>query len=167
MEPVAGRSNQNTAVSYTSSIRGAPILIYENRQYRKFKKYKSNDNMLWRCVISSCRGFLTVNSNEDIIKMTEHICEPMNSVQIEIKKIIHELRQTAAATDVPIPTLYKGKMNELLDQGLNLVAECPDYKSIKSGFYKNRNKTYGVRRLCAKTAEGVQVRSYNFHFLFF
>lgn len=162
MEPVAGRSNQNTDISYISSRKGAPILVHENRQYRKFKKYKSNGNLLWRCLIKSCKGFLTIDGNEDIIKMTEHTCEPMNSAQAEVKKAIDELRQEAAATDGPIPTLYKSKINKLLDKGLNLVADCPDYKNIKSSLYNKRNRICGVRRLCAKTAGDVQVSTLNF-----
>lgn len=160
MEPVAGRSNQNTAISYIFSRKGAPILLYEKRQFRKSKTYKNNSNILWRCLIKSCRGFLTSDRNEDIIKITEHNCEPMNSAQTEVKKVVHELRQEAAATDGPISTLYKTKINKLLDQGLNLVAEIPNYKNIKSSLYNKRNRTYGVRRLCAKTAGDVQVSTY-------
>lgn len=68
-----------------------------------------------------------------------------------------ELRQEAAATDGPIPTLYKSKINKLLDEGLNLVADCPNYKNIKSSLYNIRNRACGVSRLNAKTAGEVQV----------
>lgn len=50
MEPVAGRSDKNSNISYISSRKGAPLLIHSDRQYRKFKTYKNNANVLWRCI---------------------------------------------------------------------------------------------------------------------
>ncbi|KAF9823253.1 hypothetical protein SFRURICE_000146 [Spodoptera frugiperda] len=51
----------------------------------------------------------------------------------------------------PLPKLYKRKLNNLLDQEINLSREIPGFKnSIKTGLYNKRNKSLGVQRLFGK-----------------
>lgn len=133
-----------------------PKEAHRNKPYSKHKIYKNN-NTSWRCIKKRCSGFLTLNTMEEIIKIKEHQCAS-NVSEIQIKEAMHELNQQVVSTMEPIPTIYKQKLNETLDRGLNLVStDMPQFKNVKSGLYIRRNKSLGVNRLFAKSLMDVQV----------
>lgn len=145
MEFVPDPTRESPSISYVSSARGNKILIYNDRQYSKSKEYK-NGSVLWRCLKRSCKGYLTVTSNERIHKQTVHSCSPCGP-EVEVRKALDECRHIAATTCTPIPTLYKNTISKLESKGLNLVTNLPSYKRLKSGLYQHRNRARGVRQV--------------------
>lgn len=154
MEPMAGPSsrNFNPYINYVLGRKGTQVLVYNNKQYSKHKIYK-NGNALWRCIKKGCNGLLTLSSMEEVVKIKEHKCAS-NVLETQIKEAMHELQQQVVST---IPTIYKQKLNDTLDRGLNLVCTDIKFKNVKSGLYNKRNKSLGVNRLFAKSPIDVQV----------
>lgn len=51
---------------------------------------------------------------------------------------MHELKQNAMNTEVPIPELYREAKETIKDNGLNLVTPIPPFVNIKSTLYNKR-----------------------------
>ncbi|PZC87277.1 hypothetical protein B5X24_HaOG201513 [Helicoverpa armigera] len=157
MDPLAGPSSRNVkpSINYVLGRKGTQVLVYNNKQYSKHKIYK-NGNALWRCIKKGCNGLLTLSSMEEIVKIKEHKCAS-NVLDNQIKEAMYVLEQQVVSTMDPIPTIYKQKLNDTMDRGLNLVSDMPQFKNVKSGLYNKRNKSLGVNRLFAKSPIDVQV----------
>lgn len=68
-----------------------------------------------------------------------------------------DIHQESMSTLDPLPEVYKRKLNNLLDQGINLTQDIPEFKNVKSTLYNKRNKSLGVKRLFGKSPTDVQV----------
>lgn len=73
-----------------------------------------------------------------------------------------DLNKEVISSNEPIPTLYKSKVDEVLDKGLDMVVNIPNFHEIKTGLYNKRNRFHGVERLFAKTPKDVQVGFFNY-----
>lgn len=58
---------------------------------------------------------------------------------------------------VPIPSVFRQSVAELKDKGTNLIQKIPQFKNVKNKFYRNRNKSLGVKKLCCNTLKQVVV----------
>lgn len=57
----------------------------------------------------------------------------------------------------PIPTIYNETVVELKDSGLDLICEVPSLKTVKSGLYKHRNQSLGVKKVVYNNVAEVEV----------
>ncbi|XP_026730338.1 uncharacterized protein LOC113495674 [Trichoplusia ni] len=155
MEPIAGTSNKSELIKYVKSRKGKRVLLYKNKTHRLIKMYK-NGNTLWRCTIQACGAVLTLSKYEDVLKNNEHFCT-QNKVTQFVQEVVDDIHQEAMSTLDPLPEVYKRKLNNLLDQGINLTQDIPEFKNVKTTLYNKRNKSLGVKRLFGKSPTDVQV----------
>lgn len=112
---------------------------------------------MWRCINKSCTGYITTNINQKLIRQTIHDCRPKIT---ETKLIKNQLSDEAIASDQPIPEIYKKTIVDLKNKGLDIVCELPNFNSVKSTMYRDRNKAHGVDRLFTNSPGDVQVSTY-------
>lgn len=56
-----------------------------------------------------------------------------------------------------IPSLYNKAIVDLEDAGLDIIEKIPTFDSVKSTFYRNRNKAAGVQKLAHKNVTDVEI----------
>uniref|UniRef100_A0A1E1W8B6 MULE transposase domain-containing protein n=1 Tax=Pectinophora gossypiella TaxID=13191 RepID=A0A1E1W8B6_PECGO len=100
---------------------------------------------------------LVINNDNSIKREDRHNCEPdftSNELEIKFNECVEKVKTDYT---VPIPTVFRQTVAELKDKGISLIQRIPTFKNVKNKFYRNRNKSLGVKKICFNTLKQVVV----------
>jgi hypothetical protein len=126
--------------------------------YHKKCNLKSKTNR-WTCTFEKCFGSITTNHEEEIVKINgikleddprqqlikSHKHEPHEEIYIDTIQSLHNLKvQVRQKTTSSLSSIYNQEQNKLIQKyGKEyLASNFPEFKSIRSGLYKNKKKNY-------------------------
>lgn len=143
-------SSRGPVKNYTiiDSRRGGKTLLHSGHNYHFLRQNKRT--VVWQCVNKrsdlKCSGSVTLESeNQTIIKENKHSnkCVPSFSNN-EVSLAMSECKQEIATNFTSVQKTFEKHMKNLKDKGYHLTGNIPDYKSVKSMFYRHRNKSLKV-----------------------
>ncbi|KAF9417931.1 hypothetical protein HW555_005076, partial [Spodoptera exigua] len=119
---------------------------------------RGNGSCIWRCSKRTvCKARLIIDSNNCIKRDDKHDCEPdfvSNELELNFDKCMEKVKSDCT---IPIPNAFRHTVSTLKDKGIDLIKNIPTYKNIKNKFYRKRNKSLGVRKVCFKSIKNVTV----------
>lgn len=155
--PQAGSSRNVTGHDIITSQRGSSILLRAGHKYNKDRENKDG-SCIWRCSKRTvCKARLIIDSNNCIKRDDKHDCEPdfvSNELELNFDKCMEKVKSDCT---IPIPNAFRHTVSTLKDKGIDLIKKIPTYKNIKNKFYRKRNKSLGVRKVCFKSIKNVTV----------
>lgn len=147
VESQSGLSNPGTGLKTIISQRGKPVLLRAGHKYNFHRK--NEGSCVWRCSKRSiCKAKLTINTDNSIKREDNHNCEPdfaSNELEVEFNECMEKVKTDHT---VPIASVFRQTVAGLKDKGTNLIQKIPQFKNVKNKFYRNRNKSLGVKKLC-------------------
>lgn len=145
--------------------RRGEVLLLNGYQYYKLKNYKDG-GIIWRCALyrkSKCVGSVTI-INSIVSKAVSHLptCSP-DYAQNEIDLKLDDCKKQASASDtVSVPKIYRKAVGSLENRGIDIIKKLPQFSSIKSTLYRQRNQALKVDKLYYKHFTDIKVPS-KFH----
>ncbi|XP_060809619.1 uncharacterized protein LOC132903950 [Amyelois transitella] len=138
----------SSTVEYITTRRGGVSILHEGRRYHRKKIYKNGDSFYKCYVKNGCRGNLTINARNEIIKITkEHDadCEADIGKNLILKKM-DDLKQRSSCNFISIQKQYEDVVKGLKNDGFQFINKIPQFNNIKTGLYNERNKVLGVAK---------------------
>ncbi len=125
---------------FTTTQRGARSLLYRGYSYMLNRRGR-DDLIYWRCTRSRschCTGSVTTGPGDTIIKEKDTHNHPPNQPQIEAKKIVTALKESAEANIRPVPQLYQEEIQKAAATPNfgEVSAELPTLVAVKSALYR-------------------------------
>lgn len=77
-----------------------------------------------------------------------------NELEVNFNKCIEKLKSDCS---VPVPNAFRQTVSTLKDKGIDLIKKIPKFKNVKNKFYRKRNKSLGVKKVCFKSLKEVTV----------
>jgi hypothetical protein len=133
-------------MEFIETEKGKPCALHNGYAYRKYRVNKGGV-VTWVCLkekSNKCKGKL-VTKNSDVVKVSDHQCVP-DEANIHVKKAIHKAKKRAREDiDCTIPKLFNEELGDLHNRGYEFVT-IPQYSSLKSTLYRQRNKAQGEQK---------------------
>ncbi|CAF1023652.1 unnamed protein product [Rotaria sordida] len=127
----------STILSFTTSNRGKPMLIYSGYVYRLKKSTKKVK--YWVCQSNSCAANVHTNANDQFIKANgrhQHLPAPE---RIELRDLKHTVKKRVENETTSVPKIYEEELarSNLSAAALILAPLAPDAKSVLNRVRRN------------------------------
>lgn len=119
---------------FALSQRNKPILFHDGKLYNLVKI--EIQNRRFRCYNRTCRGFLVINENNEILESRTHTCQTEPS-WAESRIILAQIKERSVTTAEPFSNIYTTITSRHTPDAL---AHLPPYDSIRDSANKLRNK---------------------------
>jgi hypothetical protein len=81
---------------------------------------------------SKCRGKLKTNIQYEIVSKTDRSCVP-NLAGVGVTVKLEKCRRKAMEdTSVPVHTIYKNELSDILTRWYDMITEIPKYDNVKT-----------------------------------
>ncbi len=129
-----------SGISYIKSTHGQMQLIYNQGRY--CIKQKNLKSILWRCVKTNCSASITISENETILRINDLHNHFIESMDIPLLNLRHELKQQAQNTSAPIDKLVEDAYcNIIVHQNItDALPKLPNIKTLKNTVGKQRRQ---------------------------
>ena len=163
-------SHGGPIVHFLKTKRGGQMLCRAGYNY-VLKRTNKDGSELWRCTnkdSSKCNATIKVKQNPlSILHETAHNHPPREEAVIEIEKQIYLCTETVKKNiNKPVTQIFDDTIQNLSDQGVNLVNPLPKFKNIKNKLYRQRNSSLGAKKLNFRKACDLEVPKKFEKFLF-
>lgn len=134
-------------MDFVSTRRGGVSLLYEGWGYHR-KKFYSNGNTFWLCRNNNavgCSGSITLNPKNEMVKFKTHDCL-QDHANNKVQKELDQLKQTTSCNLESIQKQYDNMVHKLENEGYEILEKIPDFQSVKTGLYNERNRVLGAKK---------------------
>lgn len=136
-------------LEFIESGKGRRQALYKGYKYC-LKRTNKNGTKNWRCVNSNnnkeCSGSITTDTEDkSVMYEGKHNCSKTpNAAYTDVEKCKFNCKKRAREELTSIPKIFEEEFHQPKNSGFQFVTEMPDYTSMKSTLYRQRNKALGV-----------------------
>ncbi|KAH9629665.1 hypothetical protein HF086_009001 [Spodoptera exigua] len=148
-------------IHFRKTKRGGQMLCRSGVNY-VLKRTNKDGSELWRCTnkdSSKCNATIKIKQNPlSILHETTHTHPPREEAEIEIEKQIYLCTETVKKNiNKPVTQIFEDTIQNLSDQGVNLVHPLPKFNNVKNKLYRQRNSSLGAKKLNFRKARDFEV----------